>query len=134
MNMYAKQTSGGDAVVPTLNANAVYSNGFHQQAGPPQPAGPPLFSGPSAFSAPGKFPGYEQPGEPHSLLFEHTSHGGPEEGIFPFKAKLLTSLQRPQMFCDSLERATDLIWSLTDDLLHCARSQVAACWLPSSSL
>lgn len=63
MNMYAKQTSGGDAVVPTLNPGAVYSNGFHQQAGPPQPAGPPLFSGPSAFSAPSKYPGYEQPGE-----------------------------------------------------------------------
>ncbi|KAK9820724.1 hypothetical protein WJX74_003911 [Apatococcus lobatus] len=67
MNMYAKQASGGDAVVPTLNAGAVYSNGFHQQAGPPQPAGPPLFSGPSAFSAPSKFPGYEQPGFPTSL-------------------------------------------------------------------
>lgn len=93
MNMYAKQTSGGDAVVPTLNAGAVYSNGFHQQAGPPQPAGPPLFSGPSAFSAPSKYPGYEQPGELLNAGSLSTASQQDGAGTFPDWTKLATNLR-----------------------------------------
>ncbi len=88
MNMYAKQHSGGDAVVPTLNTSTVYSNGFHAPAGPNQPGGPQaLFSGPSAFSAPGKFPHFEQPGEFHKPSHIRNLYPLPEADCRSFRAR-----------------------------------------------